>query len=64
VSELDARLFELEGVLLDAQSRAANARDSEPEMSEQLHDELVQPIDRALANLRALQGEYPLCESS
>ena len=59
MSELDARLFELEGVLLEASSLAANARDSAATdmVRTELRDRLVVPVDAALAACRELQKD-------
>jgi hypothetical protein len=57
VSELDARLFELEGVLLEASSLAVNLQMSEPDRARELRDRLVVPVDTALAACRELQKD-------
>jgi hypothetical protein len=57
VSELDARLFELEGVLLEASSLAVNLQMSEPDRARELRDRLVVPVDMALAACRELQKD-------
>lgn len=58
MSELDARLFELESVLLEAQDKAANARDSqEPGPCRDKLTRLTGVIDGALIAVGKLQTE-------
>lgn len=56
MSTLDAGLFDLETVLMDAHSRASNIRDSEPKRAAALHREIVLPIALALDNARGLMS--------